>query len=705
MTFAFSGQGIEANNPTEVTLSASADYVDPFNEVILDAIFTQPDGKILRAPAFWDGGKVWKIRYASSQVGTHTYRTECSAKGDVGLEGQTGTIEVTPYRGTNALFQHGAVVVAGDHRHFSYADGAPFFWLGDTWWMGLCHRLEWPAEFKTLTADRVAKGFTVIQIVAGLYPDMPPFDPRGANEAGFPWEANYSRIRPEYFDAVDRRLEHLVNSGLTPCLVGAWGYFLPWMGVEKAKQHWRYLIARYGSLPIIWCAAGEANLPYYLTKGFPFDDRTQVAGWSEVMHHIRETDPFHRLLSIHPTGLGRLSARGAVTNDALLDFDMLQTGHGLREVLSPTLSTLRTSYASEPVMPVINSEVSYEMLGDHIPAEIPRLMFWASMMNGAAGHSYGANGIWQCNRPGEPHGTSPHGGSYGVIPWNQAMNLPGSRQLGLAKRFLERLPWQQLEPHPDWVAWADSRRPIQWGQWIWFPEGDPKTDAPVEARYFRRWFDLPQDFKVKRAELFASADGSFTAWVNANPAGSGADWHHWTCLDIHSLVRPGSNLVAIKAENGSPDVKPNPAGLLARLEIESISGEQIALVSDSEWRASRPVTGAWADPKFDDSKWPHAAVLAAYGERPWGKLSALHELVEPFAASLNRSVLAYLPDPRPVFIRHLQPNVAYHATMFDPVEGGEHPIGDLRAAPARDLWFDAPAAKHDWVVLLEPTRD
>jgi hypothetical protein len=68
--------------------------------------------------------------------------------------------------------------VADDLRHFAYADGSPFFWLGDTWWMGLTKRLTWPEDFQQLTADRRAKGFTVIQIVAGLYPDMPAFDER-----------------------------------------------------------------------------------------------------------------------------------------------------------------------------------------------------------------------------------------------------------------------------------------------------------------------------------------------------------------------------------------------------------------------------------------------------------------------------------------------------------------------------------------------
>ena len=87
---------------------------------------------------------------------------------------------------------------------------------------------SWPDEFRTLAEDRRGKGFTVIQIVAGLYPDMPAFDPRGKNEAGFPWTENYASIRPEYFDRADERINDLVDHGLVPCVVMAWGYHLPW---------------------------------------------------------------------------------------------------------------------------------------------------------------------------------------------------------------------------------------------------------------------------------------------------------------------------------------------------------------------------------------------------------------------------------------------------------------------------------------------
>lgn len=249
----------EANVMVELTFTGRRVYADPFNEVTLDVVFLDPKGRELRVPAFWDGTNLWKARYASPVRGTHRFRSECSETRDTGLHGIVGEVEVKPYAGANPLYAHGPIQVTANKRYLTYNDGKPFFWLGDTWWMGLCQRLHFPDEFKQLAGDRKEKGFNVIQIVAGLYPDMFPFDPRGANEAGFPWQTNYTSIRPEYFDAADQRIECLVDQGFTPCIVGAWGYFIPWMGIERAKQHWRNLVARYGALPVVWCVAYAAN--------------------------------------------------------------------------------------------------------------------------------------------------------------------------------------------------------------------------------------------------------------------------------------------------------------------------------------------------------------------------------------------------------------------------------------------------------------
>ncbi len=175
-------------------------------------------------------------------------------------------------------------------------------------------------------------------------------------------------------------------------------------------------------------------------------------------------------------------------------------------------------------MPVVNGEVCYEALLGRIPAEVPRLMFWACVLSGAAGHTYGANGIWQVNRKDQPYGKSPHGGDYGHLPWDEAMKLPGSGQLGMAKRLLEKVPWQQFEPHPEWAVWEGGSDAPAWGDWIWYPEGDPAKDAPVAARFFRRTFELPEGKTVVRAVLHLTVDDKFTAYLNGELVGSHADW-------------------------------------------------------------------------------------------------------------------------------------------------------------------------------------
>lgn len=441
------------NVVSEWVFRAEARYRDPGNEVLLDAVFITPDDQEHLIPAFWDGGDLWRVRYASPLLGLHRFRTVCSNSADAGLHGQEGEVTIFPYEGDNPLYQHGPVRVAANRRHLEHTDGTPFFWLGDTWWMGLSRRLTWPQGFQTLALDRITKGFSVIQIVAGLYPDMPPFDERGANEAGFPWEPEYERLNPAYFRYADRRLQYLVETGLMPCIVGCWGYFLPWMGVEKLQQHWRNLVARYGAYPVVWCLAGEWDMPYYLAKNKEQAKESQQSGWAEVARYLRTVDGFHRLVSIHEGSNGRLLGDGK-----LIDFEMLQTGHGDRQSLPNTVQRVTEEYAAQPTLPVLNSEVCYEGIGEACRQEVQRLMFWVCLLSGACGHTYGANGIWQVNSRERLYGPSPHGMAWGNVPWEDAYQLPGSAQVGLAKRLLERFPWWKFEPHPEWISsrWTEQ---------------------------------------------------------------------------------------------------------------------------------------------------------------------------------------------------------------------------------------------------------
>jgi len=523
---------VETNRMVELAFTSDKAYADPFNEVDLVAVFRTPAGETLRVPAFWAGGNVWKVRYSSPAVGLHAFRTECSDATNAKLHGATGTVEVVAYAGADPLYEHGPIRVAADHRHFEHADGTPFFWLGDTWWMGLTERLNWPEGFQALTADRRAKGFNVVQIVAGLYPDMPAFDPRGANEAGFPWEKNYARIRPEYFDQADRRIQCLADSGLVPCIVGAWGYHLPWLGVERMKKHWRHLVARYGALPVVWCAAGETTMPWYLSKDKPGDERMQKDGWTAVCRYIHEVDPFKRPLTLHPAY--RVPTRASVTDPLLVDFELLQTGHGMHEVIAPTADQVRAAREAKPPVPVIDGEPSYENLNNQIPADVCRACFWVSMMSGAAGHTYGANGIWQVNAPGRPYGNSPPGNNWGTLGWPEAMKLPGSTQVALGKKLLVQYDWRLLEPRAEAARWAPDAGQKE-GPWaaaiadkvrivyVPAPKGVIVQGLAPNAEYRAAHFDPVTGERKDLGKVRAAADGS---WPCAAPETK----HDWVLI-------------------------------------------------------------------------------------------------------------------------------------------------------------------------------
>ncbi len=526
---------VSTHQVTEFTFTSRVQHAEPMG-ISLDATVSTPGGRELRVPGFWGGEKTWKVRYASGETGLHVLRTECTGADDAGLHDQRREVRITEYRGNNPLYRHGPIRVSGDRRHFEHADGTPFLWLGDTWWMGLTKRLRWPDEFRQLAADRTAKGFNLIQIVAGLYPDMPAFDPRGENEAGFPWTRDYRAINPAYFDRADERIAHLVDSGLVPCIVSAWGYHLPWMGVEPLKQHWRYLVARYGAYPVVWCLAGEGAMPYYLSKSKQVDKERQIEGWTQIGRYVRQIDPYHRIVSIHPID----TARRMVSDLSILDFDMLQTGHGDAASMPGMIRALRESRSATPPMPTVNSEVCYEGILGRCHEEIQRFSVWGGFLSGAAGHTYGANGIWQVNRREQPYGKSPHGGDWGQTPWDEAMKLPGSRQVGLARKLLERFEWWRFEPHPDWISLELPKEsplrasgkeamatPFAAGiprevRIIYLPAAGTARVSGLEkgSRYQAAWLNPPNGDETAAVSVDSDEGGT---WHVHTPAGS-SDW-------------------------------------------------------------------------------------------------------------------------------------------------------------------------------------
>lgn len=487
------------NEVVELALGVLTDGGD--NRPEIDVVFTDPVGDARRVPAFLSRGSWW-VRYASSLPGEHRFEVEGAGSGVVA----SGNVTVTADARSDGLGRHGPVRVAKDGRHFEHLDSTPFLWLADTWWDAFTTRIS-DRQFTDLAAQRAEQGFSVIQVVAGLYPEMEPFAPEGASRTGWVWERDFTMLNSGWFDEADRRVTELVRHGLVPCVVGAWGHYIETMGVQRMRRHWRELIARWGAYPVVWCLAGELSAPSYeqmhdaasqlesghlragdavrllgrtvtshgrrlagrRRAGFPDTGLivqqlglrhvadSQVAAWAQVARYVDQIEPFGRPVTAHPAANWPIDTL-AMPSD-LIDFWMLQTGHSALDTPATSVTQLTDTLQRRPREPVLVGEVCYEGILGSSWHPTQRFLFYSHMLSGAAGHSYGAQGLWGFNTPDYLGGIA---GRWNDLTWQQAADLPGATHLGIGRRLLERLPWTHFAPHPAWVSpHATARDRIQ----------------------------------------------------------------------------------------------------------------------------------------------------------------------------------------------------------------------------------------------------
>ena len=159
----------------EITLTSSKTYTDPFQDVDVTATFTGPDNIIITRPAFWDGDLAWKVRFAPTQTGLWTMATIATDATNSGLHNISRTVQCDAYSGNLDIYKHGFLKASSNGRYLTYADGTPFFYLGDTHWFLAHERFDTSnvpgvaSQFKYVVDKRVDQGFTVYQFGAARW--------------------------------------------------------------------------------------------------------------------------------------------------------------------------------------------------------------------------------------------------------------------------------------------------------------------------------------------------------------------------------------------------------------------------------------------------------------------------------------------------------------------------------------------------------
>ncbi|OGK41877.1 hypothetical protein A3A46_00550 [Candidatus Roizmanbacteria bacterium RIFCSPLOWO2_01_FULL_37_13] len=377
----------------------------------------------------------------------------------------------------NSLVKHGSIGLSKNKKYLEHEDGTPFFWLADTWWYGMTGRSKWE-DFKGLVADRKKKGFNVIQTVVGVPPEIDINSSHAENSGGLPF-SQQKEINLKYFSEVDRKIKYLVDNGFVPCIFAAWGHHIDILGVDLIKKWWGEVVKRYAKYPVVWCLTGEADIfpPSYSSQdslvkkvlsyfpnhlkqlllsfrvlarilakrnlrpaegGTRFLSRlhsfemTPTVGlklinrlkkWDEVARYIKKIDKYKRLLTVHIHS--RTTAAELFGNPSWLDIDSIQSGHS-KDSLNFMTAAIRK--AAKNKRPIINLEPWYEGILGNFGEKEQLKAFWACIKAGAAGHSYGAHGIWQMATYKDNFM-----GHWGRSDWRKAINYKGAEAIRKAK--------------------------------------------------------------------------------------------------------------------------------------------------------------------------------------------------------------------------------------------------------------------------------
>ena len=430
----------------ELVLTADRQVTDPYTGVEIWADFTHEDGLTLRRPAFYDGGRTWRIRFASPLPhGRWRWQTN---PGPPGLGGVSGTVDIEEEPAAGLLHRHGFWRMSPGRRSLVHADGTPALLVADTAWA-----LPWRAteeQARVYAQDRAAKGFNAALLMS-VQPDMRAVGPRDRTadegfDVGFEDlpTGHLNDLNPAYFQYLDRLLAILIDHGIVPVLQPVFQGF-GWKGLDVAgtvvppeeyARYCRYLVARYGARPAIYLVGAD---------GAGTEAQIEAGG-----REVEAWDCYNQPTGIHY----RPHARANAHQDAeWLDFQWCQTGHGGEHAPERVADMWRNT----PVKAVANGEPSYERTrrAGLAAGWWQGHEAWSNLCAGSTmGVVYGAANIWQwVQRDGEP-GHAP----YFLAPsgnWQDALAYEGSRYVGLVGRILRDLPTTDMEP--DWETVINPR--------------------------------------------------------------------------------------------------------------------------------------------------------------------------------------------------------------------------------------------------------
>jgi hypothetical protein len=454
----------------EITLQAEKQHANYYTEVTCWVDLEGPEFK-KRVYGFWDGDNIFKVRVVATKPGLWKWQSSSDQPDDNGLNNKQGEFEAVEWSEAEIAGnpnRRGFIRPSLNGHALQYADGTPFFLIGDTWLAGTTWRLPFrnavspdnyePGPgigFEDAVTYRKKQGFNSVSMIASFpnwEADMNPntfADSNGIylrnawekfghpvgngqvtskdmrDESGnLPFEmsgrhtgvADFDRIIPAYFQSLDKKMEYLNEAGFVPLLESvrrdncpAWKAYFDFN--ESYSRYIQYLISRYGAFNFIFSGIHLDWIPkdYSLTA----DEFNEA-----LTYHLKKYGPL-------PFGQPHTTL---INNSTYWQFGhgencpwltMHSVGNNPRDHrVSDMLDTL---FRLEPAYPAINFEPYYtgwdhslnKPHGERPPADSERdnyfsraMMYVSVLSGGLSGHVHGT-AAYDITTTGEPAGWRP----------------------------------------------------------------------------------------------------------------------------------------------------------------------------------------------------------------------------------------------------------------------------------------------------------
>lgn len=592
----------------EILLTAENKYDDPYNHV---DVFVDLEGPSFsrRCYGFWDGGATFKVRILANAAGGWKW-TSGSNQNDAGLNGQHGSFKAIDWSESEleANPTRRGMIRATENGHaLEYADGTPFFLLGDTWWATPSWRFIWREEstpypegkemgFKDMVQFRKNQGFNSVTIMA-CFPnwklDGQPArwqlddekrtlvraawnDPDTGsaldmhNEGGLPFEypgtipgypdayPDVTKLNPEFFKILDKKIDYLNENGFTPFLevlrrdaVQAWFIHYPWP--DSYLRYVSYLFNRY-----------QANSMVLSPIHYDYSqDGIHAKYFNDIMAEYLKRygkPPFGTMISANAPS-STLSAFGDQSEAPWIDLH--QIGNVREHEFHWSLTEI---FHADPPKPALDGEPYYSTWGLNVgyyklrgapnsPEDdrcVRNGMYGTLLSGGLAGYIYGTSGIVRAERED----------SYIVKMWD-AIHFTSAEMISHFKKFVfsEGNRYQELIPNADIVSPNKTHELTSFEGWafgaltkekdlvlVYYEKGCPSCrirSVKADGVYQATWFDPRTGQWLDAGQVVADCEARI-AGVQMPQKPSDDDW----ALKL-KLIRVNSREESISGVNPS----------------------------------------------------------------------------------------------------------------------------------------------------------